>query len=184
MQTPLQEFEQRITGADGERYSVHLYGRSRPADTWQGWLVFVRQRDNRRFATPVETTQPNAEAIVYWSSGLTDVYFEGALQRAMAPETVIPQPPAPLTNIEQGVLAIFQRLRQVFRRRDHFERELSHLPQPLFPIAQIRAMLAIEAVHVAFPRLPEQHIGRIARRLPTDAHPLLTRYLRELGEAR
>ncbi len=108
----LQEFERHLTGSDGDEYAVLLYGRSRPGDTWQGWLVFVRQRDNRRFATPVETTQPNVEAIVYWSSGLTDVYFDGALQRAMAPETVIPQQPAPLTNIEQGVLAIFQRLRQ------------------------------------------------------------------------
>src|SRR5436190_6864965 len=112
MQMLLQEFERHLIGSDGDEYVVLVYGRSRPGDTWQGWLVFVRQRDNRRFATPVETTQPNAEAIVYWSSGLTDVYFEGALQRAMAPETVIPQPPAPLTNIEQGVLAIFQRLRQ------------------------------------------------------------------------
>ncbi len=108
----LQEFERQLTGSDGERYAILLYGRSRPEDTWQGWLVFVRQRDNRRFATPVETTQPNAEAIIYWSSGLTDVYFERALQRAMAPEAAAPSPPALLTNIEQGILAIFQRMRQ------------------------------------------------------------------------
>jgi hypothetical protein len=112
MQTLLQEFERHLTGSDGDEYAVLLYGRSRPGDTWQGWLVFVRQRDNRRFATPVETTQPNVEAIVYWSSGLTDTYLEGALRRAMDPSVVIPQPPAPLSNIEQGVLAIFQRLRQ------------------------------------------------------------------------
>src|SRR5260221_10573910 len=111
MQTLLQEFERHLVGSDGEEYAVLLYGRSRPGDTWQGWLVFVRGRDNRRFATPVETTQPNAEAIVYWSSGLTNTYFDGALRRAMDPNVVIPQPPAPLSNIEQGGPAIFQRLR-------------------------------------------------------------------------
>jgi hypothetical protein len=112
MQTLLQEFERNLIGSDGEEYVVLLYGRSRPGDTWQGWLVFVRQRDNRRFATPVETTQPNAEAIVYWSSGLTNTYLDGAWRRAMDPSVAVPQPPAPMSNIEQGILAIFQRLRQ------------------------------------------------------------------------
>jgi hypothetical protein len=125
MQMLLQEFERHLTGSDGDDYVVLVYGRSRPGDTWQGWLVFVRQRDNRRFATPVETTQPNAEAVVYWSSGLTETYFDGALQRALAPEAVTPQPPAPLTNIEQGILAIFQRLRQP---RVLIQRILDELP--------------------------------------------------------
>jgi hypothetical protein len=79
----LQEFERRVTGTNGESYAILLYGRSRPGDTWQGWLVFVRQRDSRRFATPVETTQPSREAIVYWAGGLEDVYFDGALTRAV-----------------------------------------------------------------------------------------------------
>jgi hypothetical protein len=112
MQTLLQEFERHLIGSDADEYVVLLYGRDRPGDTWQGWLVFVRQRDNRRFATPVESTQPNAEAIIYWSSGLTNTYLDGALRRAMDPSAVIPQPPAPMSNIEQGILAIFQRLRQ------------------------------------------------------------------------
>ncbi len=86
----LQEFERRITGTNAESYAILLYGRRRPGDTWQGWLVFVRQRDNRRFATPVETTQPSRDAIVYWASGLEDVYFDGALTRAVGSQPARP----------------------------------------------------------------------------------------------
>lgn len=80
----LQEFERPIANTAG-LYRVFLYGRSRPADTWQGWLVFERVADGVRFATDVETTQPSAQAILYWASGLTEAYFEGALDRALQP---------------------------------------------------------------------------------------------------
>lgn len=79
----LQQFEAPIHDASGNTYFIHLYGRARPGDTWQGWLVFERAGDRRRFATGVETTQPNGEAIVYWATGLEEVYFEGALERAL-----------------------------------------------------------------------------------------------------
>ena len=78
----LLQFERPITDATGTAYNVSVYGRSRPSDTWQGWLVFERTTDGKRFSTDVETTQPNAEAIVYWATGLTGTYFDGALQRA------------------------------------------------------------------------------------------------------
>jgi hypothetical protein len=35
-----------------------------------------------RLTTGVETTQPNAEALEYWASGLEQIYLEGALKRA------------------------------------------------------------------------------------------------------
>lgn len=172
MQTPLQEFEQRITGADGERYSVHLYGRSRPADTWQGWLVYVRERDNRRFATPVETTQPNAEAIVYWGSGLTETYLDGALQRALnPPAAVAPAPTAPFDLIEQGVMLIFQRLRE---GRVLVQRVLDELP---FSNADIvRAIEDLEGHHRLLVRRTEEgndwllltDEGRVATRLHAE----------------
>ncbi|HEV2720733.1 MAG TPA: hypothetical protein VG323_11995 [Thermoanaerobaculia bacterium] len=82
MDTLLQQFESPVTDSDGNSYTVFLYGRNRSGDTWQGWLVFERQSDGRRFATGVETTQPNAQAILYWATGLTAAYFDGALERA------------------------------------------------------------------------------------------------------
>src|ERR1051326_5368853 len=80
----LQQFEAPIRDANGNLYVVYLYGRDRPSDTWQGWLVFERRRDGTRFTTPVETTQPNKEAVLYWGTGLEETYLEGALERALA----------------------------------------------------------------------------------------------------
>ena len=41
--------------------------------------------------SPRETTQPNRTDTVYWATGLTPVYLEGALQRALHP-TVLARP--------------------------------------------------------------------------------------------
>ncbi len=81
----LQQYEALVHDGEGNSYVVYLYGRSRPADTWQGWLVFERVSDRRRFSTRVETTQPNVEAVVYWGTGLEATYFDGALRRALQP---------------------------------------------------------------------------------------------------
>jgi hypothetical protein len=82
MSVLLQEFETPIVeGSD--TYRTFLYAQSRPGDTWEGWILFERQSDGARFSTPVETTQSNQEAVLYWATGLTDAYFEGALRRAI-----------------------------------------------------------------------------------------------------
>ena len=126
MERLLQEFEQPVRDTGGILYRVYLYGRSRPADTWQGWLVFERTTDGQRFATDIETTQPNAEAVLYWATGLTDAYFDGALVRAMNPRTKDPSAvpmPAPIVSsdsethrrrlaaLERDVLDCFTRYR-------------------------------------------------------------------------
>lgn len=80
----LQQFDDLITDrSTGEGYSARVYGRSRPGDTWQAWLVFERESDGERFVTPVETTQSSWEAVVHWARGLSTTYFEGALKRAL-----------------------------------------------------------------------------------------------------
>ena len=85
MERLLHEFEKPVMDAAGNAYLVFAFGRSRPSDTWQGWLVFQRTSDGARFTTDAETTQPNADAIVYWATGLTVTYLDGALQRAQQP---------------------------------------------------------------------------------------------------
>jgi hypothetical protein len=124
----LQQFEQPIVDRNGDLYDVFLYGRSRPGDTWQGWLVFQRRGDLTQFSTGVETTQPNAEAVLYWATGLSDAYFEGALNRARRPpreiEVTLPAPPpliddwadsatreARLADLERAILSYFQNRR-------------------------------------------------------------------------
>jgi len=141
MDTLFQQFERPMTDGSGDTYLVFVQGRSRPQDTWEGWLVFERQRDARRFSTPVETTQPNAQAVLYWASGLEATYLEGALERALsvsiAPRSMADAPPLVgygvdavehsrrLTLIERHVLALFQNLRLT---RLLTERVLDQLP--------------------------------------------------------
>jgi hypothetical protein len=55
---------------------------------WEGWLEFIPQRGGDAVVGHVETTQPEREHLVYWATGLTPVYLEGALQRALKPTTV------------------------------------------------------------------------------------------------
>ncbi|HEX8173321.1 MAG TPA: hypothetical protein VF824_22495 [Thermoanaerobaculia bacterium] len=94
MERLLQTFEAPFADHDGNLYAVQLFGRSRPGDTWQAMLTFVRQRDGISFTTGVETTQSNAEAVLYWATGLTPAYFDGAFERARLQSTQSTRPSA------------------------------------------------------------------------------------------
>ncbi|HEX6177763.1 MAG TPA: hypothetical protein VF057_05350 [Thermoanaerobaculia bacterium] len=95
----LRRFEDPVVDSDGETYTVSVYGRSRPGNTWQGWIVFERASDSHRLATGVETTQSNAEDIVYWATGLGRAYFDGALRRARLRENPQPRLAAPIRPV-------------------------------------------------------------------------------------
>jgi hypothetical protein len=86
METLIHEFTSEITDADGHLYTARAMGRQRRGRTvWEGWLEFTPVGGGgivRR--SPVETTQPNREALAYWASGIEPVYLEGALERAIA----------------------------------------------------------------------------------------------------
>lgn len=82
----IHEFASEIGDADGHVYTARAMGRQRKGRTvWEGWLEFapVGGRGIVRRG-PVETTQPNREALAYWASGIEPVYLEGALERAIA----------------------------------------------------------------------------------------------------
>ncbi|HET7274015.1 MAG TPA: hypothetical protein VFI91_02480 [Longimicrobiaceae bacterium] len=67
---------------DGERYAVDVYGRTGADGMWEGWLEFVPIARGDTLPTEVETEQSSREDLEYWASGLTDTYFEGAIERA------------------------------------------------------------------------------------------------------
>lgn len=51
---------------------------------WQGWIEFVpASGDPVRSAR--ETTQPNRQDTVYWATGLTPIFLQGSLRRALNP---------------------------------------------------------------------------------------------------
>ena len=64
---------------------------------WQGWIEFVPSSGGEPIRTARETTQPNRVDTEYWATGVSSVYLEGALRRALAKPTeveVLPMQPA------------------------------------------------------------------------------------------
>jgi hypothetical protein len=85
----LLEYSEIIVGADGTRYRVRACGAENGGGHWQGWLEFLDTTRNATLRSGRETTQPNRNDAVYWATGLTPVYLEGALDRALRP---LPKP--------------------------------------------------------------------------------------------
>jgi hypothetical protein len=90
----LVEFETPVSAEDGTVYRARACGTESGDGTsrWEGWIEFVPVNGSKAIRTGRETTQPNRTGALYWASGLTSVYLEGALVRALKP--FLPQPPA------------------------------------------------------------------------------------------
>jgi hypothetical protein len=67
----------------GLGYRVRICGRLRPGGTWEGWIEFDPDDDSPVLRTRQETVQPNLVDLEYWASGLSEIYLDGALQRAI-----------------------------------------------------------------------------------------------------
>lgn len=82
-----------LVASDNRTYSARACGRQQAGGLWEGWLEFVPDR-GPAVRTGRETTQPNLPDLEYWTTGLTAVYLEGALKRALAgpPRVVSPAP--------------------------------------------------------------------------------------------
>jgi hypothetical protein len=81
----LLEFEEAIIGPDGTRYVARACGDEMPDGMWQGWIEFVPVGSGEPVRSARETTQPNREDTLYWATGLTPVFLEGSLKRALNP---------------------------------------------------------------------------------------------------
>jgi hypothetical protein len=67
--------------------------------SWQGWIEFVPVNAGVPVRTPRETTQPNRTDTQYWATGLTPVYLEGALARALTKPAAPPDVPSARPSI-------------------------------------------------------------------------------------
>ena len=81
----LVEYTEFVFSADGTRYLARACGAETANGTWQGWLEFVPPGGGETLRTGRETTQPNRADTLYWATGLTAVYLEGAVERALHP---------------------------------------------------------------------------------------------------
>lgn len=100
----LVQFTDAVTGEDGRKFVARACGAEMADGLWNGWIEFVPVDGGEPIRSGRETTQPNRTDTEYWATGLTAVFLEGALRRALHPLTstpprVIPPPafdgPAP-----------------------------------------------------------------------------------------
>ena len=81
----LAQFADPVAGPDGRAYRAQACGGPMPDGIWEGWIEFAPIGGGTAFRSPRETTQPNRKDAVYWATGLTGIYLEGALDRALNP---------------------------------------------------------------------------------------------------
>ena len=73
----------------GRRFHARAVGRQAPDRMWDGWLEFEPLDGGSEVVVgQVESRQPEAHDLAYWPTGLTPVFLEGALKRALNPLTV------------------------------------------------------------------------------------------------
>ena len=75
-------FSDTITG-DSVPYRARACGREMDDGRWEGWIEFEALDGSTVLRSGRETTQPNRIDTEYWATGLTPVYLEGALDRAL-----------------------------------------------------------------------------------------------------
>jgi hypothetical protein len=81
----LVEFSEPVSAKDGQAYVAQACGSETGTGLWQGWIEFLPVGGGDPVRSGRETTQPNRQDTEYWATGLTAVYLEGALNRALNP---------------------------------------------------------------------------------------------------
>ena len=82
----LVEFVGTVIGKDGTRWIPRVCGRVADDGLWEGWIEFLPLSDSTDpVRTSRETEQSNRDALMYWAQGLTQIYLEAALLRALEP---------------------------------------------------------------------------------------------------
>jgi hypothetical protein len=97
----LVEFNDVITAEDGTQYAARAVGAGGDSGNWHGWLEFTDLATSQTIRSGRETTQPNRTDTVYWATGLTPVYLEGALERARHPLAKPAPRPTPQPQFEE-----------------------------------------------------------------------------------
>src|SRR5688572_2951211 len=83
----LVQFDSSVKDPSGRGYTAKVCGRENEDGLWEGWIEFDAGDGSTVLRTPRETTQPKHTDLEYWAGGLTGTYLEGALRRAIDPET-------------------------------------------------------------------------------------------------
>ena len=100
----LVQFTERVVSDDGTAYVARACGSAMADGLWQGWIEFLPVGVGEAVRSGRETTQPTHDDVIYWATGLTAVYLEGALDRALKPAVRVPEPviPPPVFDTPAG----------------------------------------------------------------------------------
>jgi hypothetical protein len=93
MAETLLQYRKRVRGQDGSEYEARACGCPMRGGIWQGWIEFLPVAGGAPLRTGRETTQPNRDSTAYWATGVSAVYLEGALRRALSKPTQMPTLP-------------------------------------------------------------------------------------------
>lgn len=86
-------FDSSLSVAEGPSYVPRACGREMEDGLWEGWIEFLPDDGSPVLRSRRETVQPNRDATAYWATGLSPIYLEGALARALAPPPRAVPPP-------------------------------------------------------------------------------------------
>ena len=95
-------YQTTLASPEGHIYRPRACGRPRDDGTWEGWLEFLPDDGSEVVRSARETTQPNLVDLEYWATGLTPIYLEGALARALAGPLQAAPPPMLQTPFYDG----------------------------------------------------------------------------------
>jgi hypothetical protein len=87
------EYQSLLSTSDGTVYRARACGKEDADGLWEAWIEFVPIGGGKVLRSPRETTQPNRTDTMYWATGLTPVYLEGAFNRATNPLVVAARTP-------------------------------------------------------------------------------------------
>ena len=90
----LARFNEPVMDQEQRKYRAQACGAPMADGLWEGWIEFIPIDGGTAVRSPRETTQPNGRDAAYWASGLTPIYLEGSLGRALSPTVRRAAPPA------------------------------------------------------------------------------------------
>ncbi|MFL6193248.1 MAG: hypothetical protein ACJ75H_03700 [Thermoanaerobaculia bacterium] len=81
----LVQFQEPLSSPDGVFYTARVCGRPAADGGWEGWIELIPEDGSTPLRSQRETRQSDRDALLYWATGLTQVYLEGSLQRTLEP---------------------------------------------------------------------------------------------------
>jgi hypothetical protein len=149
----LRSFEEQIRHTTGA-YRARVIGRYAEDKMWEGWLEFVPASGGKVVVSGVESRQPERNFLEYWAQGLTVVYAEGSLDRALHPITVRTRPverPASDAPARRLVKVAYTGPRPILDPFEVGERSLDILAQELRALGRARLLHIIAGFNLGSP---------------------------------